>query len=293
MTRDGDATDREELDDEPRAGPAEDDAVEMPWPAVAGLVGLTAQLRRTLEELPRQCTLIGNVRRRAAETQAIVAAGRRKGQLLQKLAVEMGWPPPWHFPVRVTDDLSARYARGELTVDEVRRIFLDLYSPEQVRALKSGWAQLPWLAVRLPILAEGVENHVAGRYFSAVCTLLPQIEGVLGDELRRKPNPQHDGTKIFRDTPLGAVARDFYVRVVHESVGWGPGAAMPDLSRHAILHGRDTGFGTEERSLKTILILDAVIGAVREQRDEREVAASLDRMMAELGLDRADVELDD
>lgn len=173
------------------------------------------------------------------------------------------------MPVRLIDIITTEWREKRLSPSEVERHFLSFYSSEVVNSLLETWRHANWLTGRLPVLEEAIANYDAARHFSCVCLLLPQIEGILGDHLGRKPNAQNDAASFFRHTRLGVVAREFYVRIYCESVRWDADSPIPELSRNAILHGRIANYGTAKHSLKLILILDAVLGALREAREAR------------------------
>jgi hypothetical protein len=182
------------------------------------------------------------------------------------MLVRLRWPPPGDLSTRFVDTVTSGHERGDLSEAEVSELFVKAYGPGQLTEFLKRWEKHAWLSGRLPILREGVENHVEGRYVSSVCVLLPQIEGVLGDALGRKPNPRGDGAKLLGGTTLSTSAREFYVKVINESFEWTSEAPIPELSRHAVLHGRATDFGTQEQSLKVLLILDEMIRAIAGYR---------------------------
>jgi hypothetical protein len=128
------------------------------------------------------------------------------------------------------------------------------------------WKLSKHIGTRASILDEGVQDHLDGRFFSSVCIFSTQIEGVIGEALGRQPNPQNDADIIFRDTTLSKVAREFYITVANESFSWSRSSPIPELSRNAILHGRDTEFGTAKNSLRVILLFDAVWSAIGEMQ---------------------------
>jgi hypothetical protein len=189
-----------------------------------------------------------------------------RGQAFADLAVALDWPPPWHLPVRSIDRIAKGHRSGELSEAEVEAEFVGFYDSDVLNAITMGWRRLDWLGPRLEILEEGIGNYAAKRYFSAVCTLLPQVEGVLYETLGKKPNPKNDAPKIFRDTRLSKIAEDFYVRVLQESFDWRVTAAVPTLSRHAILHGRSVAYGTAKHALKVVIVADIVIAGIEERR---------------------------
>lgn len=186
-----------------------------------------------------------------------------------ELVVGLDWPPPWHLPARVVQWIVSEYNERRLSQEQVVDALMLFYQESAINDLLSDWRRQLWLGNRIRILEEGIANHIAGRFFGSVCTLLPQIEGVLGDELGRKPNPQNDAARLFRKTPLSEVAKNFYVRLAKDSFDWRGGSPLPSLSRSAILHGRAVDYGTSQHSLKIVLIVDAVIAAVANTRRGR------------------------
>jgi hypothetical protein len=168
------------------------------------------------------------------------------------------------------DEVVDSYHAGSLSREEVVETVLESYDHGTIEELVREWASLDWFTARMPAIQEGIDSFLDGRYFAAVCTLLPHVEGVLGEELRRKPNPQNDAGKFFSDTPLSETAKEFYIKVARADFWFDPGKPVPEMSRNAILHGRDVSYGTKGHALRTILVLDAVIGAVDEHRKDRE-----------------------
>lgn len=214
---------------------------------------------------------MANFRAQAGEVELAVEEMIRRNEAFQKLVVAMNWPPPSHSPVTLIDAVTESHARGELTREDVAALFVECYDAELIGHLLSEWKKCGWLQARTPILEEGIRNHLEGRYYSAVYTLLPQIEGVVGDDLGRQPVPKSDAMRFFSDSRLSKVARDFYVNVILEGFNWQATAPIPELSRHAILHGCATSFGSAEHSLKVILMLDAVIAATKERQGQSVV----------------------
>jgi hypothetical protein len=234
----------------------------VPGPRLGGAVDTL--LRRLEPMIDRQNT-----------AQAIVEAGRKKAEKTRAMLLDIGWPPPWHLPARTLDEVVRSYHRGAITVDEVVHIVLELYDRGTLERLVAEWAQFEWLAPRLPAIREGIGSYKDGRYYAAVCTLLPHVEGVLEDVMEKRPNVQNDAEKFFRDSPLSSVAKEYLVKVWKTGFGFGPAEPVPEMSRNAILHGRDLSYGTKAHALRTILVLDAVLGAADERRRDAEEAQRL------------------
>jgi hypothetical protein len=190
----------------------------------------------------------------------------RRSAEFESLLLKLGWPPPWKLSAVKIDTITRAVAAGALAEADVGRIFVAAYNAEVLNSILAEWGGCAWLAPRMQILKQGIECHIEGKYFSAASTLLLQIEGIARDELQRKPNPQGDACRLFADTRLSRVAAKYYVDVINESFDPSHGAAIPDLSRHAVAHGTDTGFGTAEKSLKIILVLDVLVSGIERRR---------------------------
>jgi hypothetical protein len=132
------------------------------------------------------------VERHAAFTHSAidhVEAGIERTRRFAEICIQLKWPPPWHMPARVIDRITVAYQAGKLTPKETAETFATFYTPERIREFRQRWAGYEWLTHRLAILQEALGNHIDGRHCSAVCLLLPQIEGVLREALGVKPGP--------------------------------------------------------------------------------------------------------
>lgn len=196
---------------------------------------------------------------------------RKKNAALQRLLIRLRWPPPWHLPAVLLDRIVEAHESGNFSEEEITQLFIDLYGPERLKELSAAWKRSGHIGKRAAILDEGIQNHIDRRFFSSICIFSTQIEGVIGERLGRQPNPQNDADIIFRDTTLSKAARNFYIKMVKESFSWSRDSPTPELSRHAILHGRDTEFGTASNSLRVILLFDAVWSAVDEMKSSGQL----------------------
>ena len=231
---------------------------------MATLIPELRRLASTIARIERDTRGIKRLAEDADRQRRWILDAIRRSEALERALVRLGWPPPGKLAATFLDRVVDLYDRGELTSVEIDSLFVRAYDAETLRGHLSGWFQFDWLQPRVPILAEGIDCHIGRQFFSAVSTLLPQVEGVLGDFLGRAPNPKQDAGRVFADSRLTGVAREFYLKVATASFKWGRSA--DPLSRNSILHGHDTAFGTEVSSLKIILVLDAVIDAVEARR---------------------------
>jgi hypothetical protein len=203
----------------------------------------------------------------ALDTVAAAQAGIERTRSFAEICIQLKWPPPWHMPARVIDRITVAYQAGKLTPKETAEIFASFYTPERIKEFGQRWAGYGWLAHRLPILQEALENHINGRHYSAVCVLLPQIDGALREALGAKPT-RANSVGIIRGYQLATAAGRFFVDVVLENFDPDSAAPIPELSRHAILHGKATDYGTLTHSLKVILIADIILSSIEENQNQ-------------------------
>jgi len=204
----------------------------------------------------------------AEDMARMVVLAEQRNQKFATLVRKLKWPPPGHLPCTVIDRIADAYSSGQLSDTEVEDLFIQAYSPRILGEIERKWASYGWLADRLPILQEALANYPDGRYHSVVCTLMPQLEGISGTEFGRKPKPKDDAPAVFGESPHGALVSDYYLQVILETFdAWNPTSPVPDLSRHAILHGRATGYGTKAHALKLIIVTDYLLASFEARRN--------------------------
>ncbi len=218
--------------------------------------------------------LIRNLERHTAIAQSVLdaipgaQAGIERTRRFAKICIQLKWPPPWHMPSRLVDRITAAHDAGKLTQEETAGIFASFYTPERIEEFGQRWTTYGELAHRLPILQEALGNHIAGRHYSAVCVLLPQIEGVLREAGFGPKLEPADIDKMIGSDPLATAVGEFYIEVLREPFTPGSTAAIPDLSRHAVLHGIAIDYGTPMHSLKVILMADIILSSIEETRNQ-------------------------
>jgi len=121
-----------------------------------------------------------------------------------------------------------------------------------------------WLKARIPILEEVIKAHISGNFWLSVPGILPQIEGVIaygfkyvGYRFDKKREYYFD--LLFKDqfsfSKIHKAIKQFMNKIIFIDFGHGS-TPKSYLSRHAILHGGDTNYGTAENSLKAILLFN-------------------------------------
>lgn len=176
----------------------------------------------------------------------------------QAALIKRAWPPPFALPVWVFDEVTIWAADMTLSNTEFDQSMIGVFTPSMCESILSGWKRNPLLADRVHLYEEVMRLYVGGFHSGVIALLLPQIEGVLANALRRRPNAQNDARLIFRESRLSDVAREFYVKLARTTLNWGEREPIQTLSRNEILHGLDVRFGTAANALKCILIFDAV-----------------------------------
>lgn len=179
------------------------------------------------------------------------------------LLVELGWPPHGSMPLlvlrtvtRVYDKEGAARARETLNA-----MMLNYYGTDQVRRILIGWKQRQWLSARIPALEQAVGAHLGGLYYTSIPVVLAQTEGMLADafghntRLSGRDLKKYVGRLCRRPNGFDVAARRFALEVVLAAFEFG-GPIPSSLSRHAIMHGADTEYGTQTNSLKAILLFD-------------------------------------
>jgi hypothetical protein len=217
--------------------------------------------------------LIDNYFRENQQYITTMLAGFQKGVELYKdsaekfkyIIVELGWPPTdILYPEELTTIVEEYSKHGcESIRKDVDAFFLNKFDLEEINLILERWESTKALKSRLPILQQAINAHLEGNYYLSVPALLPQIEGIIADGYAHygRMNGKNLGQYfkvLLSDTDMlsfDIAALEFlsqYILVdfVH---GLPPKSS---LSRHAILHGADTNYGTATNSLKCILLLD-------------------------------------
>jgi hypothetical protein len=206
------------------------------------------------------------------QTGKAVLAFARDSERYRVTMLRLGWPPPLEIPVTLGRKLVKLWESEAATEQDISAVIVEFYGSEELERLLRRWRQRRWLSRRMPILDDAVRAHARGEYNLSIPALLPQLEGALGDAFRHVGRLSSRDLERYTDElvrsdghPTGdsflAAAREVYLNSILVPFHWGD--PLPTLSRHAILHGADTEYGTAENSLRAILLFDYVQAAVR------------------------------
>jgi hypothetical protein len=133
---------------------------------------------------------------------------------------------------------------------------------------------------RAKILHEGFALHDEQRFFASIPLFLMMAEGIATEKTGKSiftPGPGkekgHKPPQIFRwfeDQKLSSVAK-VYISALQTEHPFSRSAREGQLSRHTVLHGNSTEYGTEIFSLQAISILGLVGWVFSEEGLVRKV----------------------
>ncbi len=188
----------------------------------------------------------------------------RAKEQLDNILLDYDWPPILHLPKSVLDELLESY---EL-MDESEFIkFLEVQlknhlTEDYIDSITNDWKLNPLLKHRMSLLQEAVKCHKKENYYASVILLLSQVEGMVANGFYHNSNMGEKAyrkylEKLFSDVPSQneLAIKDFILkRVLARFVHGSP--INSTISRHAIMHGADTSFGTYSNSIKALLLID-------------------------------------
>lgn len=203
-------------------------------------------------------------KRRNKEIMALLESNLRRSL---NILVELGWPPHGdiYIPeakriVQIYDEFGHERSKSIVNV-----FFLEKYSTPKILEILNQWDKKVWLKKRIPILRQVINSHVNGDFYVAIPALLSQLEGIIADGFghfgwlgsksleKYYKNLLSERKKFSLDDQIQKYI--FHYVLVHFEHGENP---ISPISRHAILHGGDTDYGTAANSLKSILLFDYI-----------------------------------
>jgi hypothetical protein len=152
--------------------------------------------------------------------------------------------------------------RSQFIAGEMRT-FVD--SDDLEGAIEEYFSSTSIVAKRRPMVLEGIQNHREDRFYSSICVLLPQAEGIITDmlvhtgtaEVRtskvfRLPDNKSDGYELKGLQNKGEEVRK--VTSIDKALAEHITESVVPF-RNGALHGTDVDFGTREQSEHVILVL--------------------------------------
>jgi len=189
------------------------------------------------------------------------------------LMLEIGWPPPVELMPHQMEIIIQVYESDKSAgiIDEIEKILVHNYDTENLIKKLNKWKANLLLKNRHEILEEIIEAHLNKKYWLSVPAMLPQIEGIIAkgfkhfgkmyqtklmnhiDRLLKENYPNLQIYPLLKKFILQYMLVDFKHGETINST----------ISRHAILHGADTKYGTASNSLKSILCFDFIQNSFR------------------------------
>jgi hypothetical protein len=195
----------------------------------------------------------------------------------------------WYFPsmpVEIYTGLTS--FSKDTTVEQIEQLFIDFYDKngcKELRLIVTSWFDDSAIYTkRRQIIEDALDSHIAGKFTLSIPALLPQIEGILSDNLGIKAgklgkllksavseNDLKDAKtfKTLRDDILVSLSADpFFIN--EEGLGesftsekyndWmkSKGISGIPLNRNTILHGIQIDYGTKANSLRVFFLLDSI-----------------------------------
>ena len=179
----------------------------------------------------------------------------------------LGWPPPRLLDSELWPKLLAPLGARTLedAREEVERAICDHYGQEHLDALLMEWRRRGCTKARRAILGEIIEGHLQGYFSLTVPTMFAQLEGIVADQLAPSQSMSEKRwtrlievlTKSPADWPGDRTAKKFFLNCMLHGFRR-PSSIPTGPSRHAVLHGADITYATQENSLKVILAFEYV-----------------------------------
>ncbi|MCY7829884.1 hypothetical protein MOB37_18570 [Bacillus spizizenii] len=209
--------------------------------------------------------------------------------------IESGYPPIWEIDI-ILEIQNKMEDTKEFEDFDVSSIIIDYFKSEKIGHFLDDWSRFPFLQERMPILESVIECHKSGLYYSSVSTLLPQFEGVIFEFFNHSYKYKENYLRIYLEqlllTSYKAEGDSFNDKVMqyykkYILVGFYGKEVASEISRHAFAHGYLKNFGTEQNSLKLLLLFNQIVTFLFEMDDEEiEKAKTLVRLESEKDRDK-------
>ena len=235
---------------------------------------ISQSLGQLREVVARRNPLADHAPRTAADLSTL-------SQQFETAMMDLLWPAPMiDIDVALMQDIVTLHdnlPRQEADT-QVGRMLSRIYDADCLNERLNSWKSYKWIGPRMHILAMAIGAHTEAKYELSVPVLMAQIEGILLEGSRYegwiKPDREEANIKAACDNSggsIGRLAKNLFVTAFFQHFTIGQ-PVVPNLSRHAILHGVDTDYPTPENSLKLILLLDCTLSVFDEQRSTSSVS---------------------
>jgi hypothetical protein len=198
-------------------------------------------------------------------------------QQFKKIIVMLGFPPHEELmPYDISKIVSSFNNYGEeKAIEETYAIYNNYFNDERVKEMSSKWYKMNVLNKRRNIIRQAVKAHLQGNYYLSIPIVFSQIEGLVANIFNHKG--QMTGKeyvdyleKLLNDNDdysYDDLINKFYSSIVLVSFQHNK-PIKSFLSRHAIMHGGDTKYGTKINSIKALLLFDYIINKMNEYKSK-------------------------
>lgn len=172
----------------------------------------------------------------------------------------------------------AETTKGEELETIIQKQIIMHYCEDTFNEMIGVWNSQYWLSRRIKILKEVVQSYSEGKYSVVVPTMLAQVEGIIAEGFNHKGSMNGSKYKGYIDilfnedgkgitSKLELMASNFIKNVILVQFFHGQ-ELTSTLSRHAILHGADTEYGTQINALKAIIMFDFIQEMISEKKED-------------------------
>lgn len=190
----------------------------------------------------------------------------------KSVMISHGFPPNGNVPLRLTLDIAKIFEYSEVEKEkEFYCLLFKYYDQARINYLFKSWSSIEWLERRIPLLEEAVFAHNNDLFFLSIPIFLSQLEGAIADGTGHVGEMNFPLVKnklksiLVNQKPFNydKEIEEFYIETVLN--GFGHNRNIPVFSRHAILHGGDTEYGSKENSLKAVILFDYIIKKIEKK----------------------------
>lgn len=235
-------------------------------------------VERAIADLKWSITLINSLEKVGIQ----VASARRIEKLNAALSMEAWFVPP-SLPEKMLTELE-KVVTSRDGANEAIALLLDWCTPTQAHRMIESACELDVFRTRKRLLMKALNAFSYGNYILAIPVFLAQADGVFKATLGKRLGPRNglfkreewelkDWSHFTKNQPVEELATAYLLSgfsiAMYEQFVW-PVFTKEDfaklrarfrrhpLSRHAVLHGIDTEYDTQENAVRSVFILDVV-----------------------------------
>ena len=193
------------------------------------------------------------------------------------IIMSLGFPPHMELlPYDISRIVSIYNKYGEEKAkEETYNIYLQYFNNENIKDMSNEWFETDIVKKRKDIINQAINAHIQGNYYLSIPIVFSQIEGMIANVFNHKG--QMSGGKYLEhikqlldskeNYSFDSLISTFYSNIILVTFGHNE-PIKSFLSRHAIMHGGDTEYGTEINSIKALALFDYIIKKINEYKNK-------------------------